>query len=243
MRHDVLTVAVLLASLVLTFSVACVEPIFYTPFDGDADAKVSAGNGKANITGAPKYENAKVGDGVVLSGRDFFAFETAKNVNAEVGTIMLWVKLSKDSSKLTTQEEFFSMYIDDNNRMRLHLDNTDLGIHWFYKIGGKSGIASKTNIGWKGGEWHRVIGTWQKGMPLILYLDNEKIVGAESMVLDPLPQLFYIGSYRGTGSFLQGTMDEFCIFDKYDITTEPAQSPVQFAGKLATYWGRVKEGH
>lgn len=239
MKRNLLIMVVLLISLA-TISSKGAEPIFYLPLDGDPNAKISTGNGEAFIKGAPKYEDAKVDEGAVLSGADCLSFETENNVNPEVGTIMFWVKLSKDSTKLTSQEEFFSMYIDGNNRMRLHLDPNDFGIHWFYKIVGQSGIAKKANIEWKEDEWHRVIATWARDKSLILYLDDEKITGAQSKILDPLPELFYVGSYRGTGSFLQGTIDEFYIFDEYDVTKEP-QAPVEPVGKLATSWGEIKD--
>ena len=151
MKRYLLTTIVLTAFLALTFKATAAEPIFYASFDDGPNADISAGNGEAVVKGNPKYEEAKMNDGALLGGSEAFGYETEKNVNAEVGTVMLWVKLSKDSDQLTSQEEFFSMYIDNDNRMRLHLDQNDFGIHWFYKIGGQSGIAQKANIGWKEG--------------------------------------------------------------------------------------------
>jgi hypothetical protein len=232
--RNILLITLSLILPILAASVMAAEPIFYASFDEGPNADISAGNGEAVVTGNPKYEAAKVNDGIVLIGSEHLAFETENNVNAEIGTVMLWVRLSKDSNMLNSQEEFFSMYIDNDNRMRFHLDNNDHGIHWFYKIGGQSGIAQKGEIDWKEGDWHHLIATWKRDDPLILYLDDEKIVGANSKVLDPLPATFQVGSYHGASSFLQGTIDEFYIFDEYDVTEEPGSEFVESSGKLAT---------
>lgn len=241
MKCSLLITVFSFVSLTLTASAMAAEPIFYAPFDGDPTAEISVGNGEAVVIGKPEYEEGKVGEGALLPGSAAFGYETEKNIDPEVGTVMFWVKLSKDSSLLTSQEEFFSIFIDNDNRMRLHLDPSDFGIHWFYKIGGQSGMAKKENIGWKEGEWHRVIATWERDKPLILYLDDEKISGANSRVLDPLPKSFFVGSYKGSSSFLKGAMDEFYIFDEYDVTEEPSEQSVEPGEKVATCWGKIKD--
>ena len=236
MRRNLLAAIVLIASLTLVVSAVGIEPIFYAPFDGSPDAAISAGNGQGTIIGNLQYEQ----EGVVLSGSEAIGFETAGNIDPAAGTIMFRVKLSMDTTELTTQQEFFSIYIDNDNRRRLHLDQNDHGIHWFHKVGGVSGIAQKADVEWKTGEWHRIIASWENGKPLILYLDDEMLEGGESNILDPMPEFFHVGSYRGTGSFLQGTIDEFYVFDQYGVIDEPT-APVELTGKLTTSWGKVKD--
>ena len=239
MRRNLLIVVVLLGSLTLTFS-SMGAITLYAPFDGNPDAKIAAGNAKGTVVGAPAYEKGMAGDALVLGGADAVGFETAKHINPAAGTVMFWVKLGKDSSTLTAQQEFMSIYVDNDNRRRLHLDQNDHGIHWFHKVAGKSGMAKKEEIAWKAGDWHHMIASWQQGKPLILQLDDEKIEGGESDLLDPMPKLFHVGSYKGTGSFLQGTIDEFYVFDEYGVTEEPTAS-VDSVNKLATTWGSVKD--
>ena len=241
MKCSLLITIFLFVSLTLTASAMAAEPIFYAPFDGDPIAEVSLGNGKADVKGNPKYVEGKVGQGALLAGSATFGYETNKNVNPEVGTIMFWVKLSKDNKLLTGQQEFFSMFVSDGNRIRLHLNQNNFGIHWFHRIDGLSGIARKENVVWKEGEWHHVTATWAGDKPLILYLDDEKIIGDNSGVLDPLPISFYVGSYKGSAPFLEAIMDEFYIFDEYDVTKEPGEESVEPGEKLATCWGKIKD--
>lgn len=215
-------------------------PTLHEPLDGNSDAKIAAGNAKGTVVGAPTYEEGMAADAFVLGGADAVGFKTAKEHESCGRDGYVLGQVGEDSSTLTAQQEFMSIFVDSDNRRRLRLDQNDHGIHWFHKVAAVSGMALKEEIGWKAGDWHRIIASCQKGKPLILQLDDDKIEGGESDLLDPMPAMFHVGSYKGTGTFLLGTMDEFYVFDEYGVTEAPT-APVDSVDKLATTRGSVKD--
>ena len=78
------------------------------------------------------------------------------------------------------------------------------------------GVTTSVSVGTAvtDGTWHHVAMTWQQGGQFTSYLDGQ-VVASRAASNNPLPTIsnFYLGSFNGTGEFMNGSLDEVRVWN------------------------------
>ena len=182
--------SVLLAWLSIQAGAQEGKPSFHAPFDTGTAAKQAAGSPVGNPTAKLVLSDGIMGKGVITGvdqGKALScAYEAARNLNAEQGTVSLWLKPLDWDGKTPHFQVFFSatgknsvMHIyryhdvgagSPHSRKLLFLfgpAKRDVQGNWQWTIA-SSGRARE----WKRGAWHHVACSWD-AENLTLYLDGQ----------------------------------------------------------------------
>jgi hypothetical protein len=169
--------------------------LFHADFEGDLTAEVAAGEAEAALLRRAEDEDEAIEqiertDGVVgqavVTEEEYVRYPAGANLNAEAGTVEVWVK----PIDWTGDDELFHVFFKTNNRnpgwlilYKYQKTEDDRGISrslTFY-VGGDPGeervrrlMVPKTRVDWQPGTWHHVAGTWQNGRAR-LYIDGAMV--------------------------------------------------------------------
>lgn len=175
--------------------------LFHADFDEALDATLAAGDGTATLLRRAEnadevIEQIDYTDGVsgraVIADERYVSYPGGANINAEAGTVEVWVK----PIDWAGDDDLFHVFFTTSKEpgwlilYKYLRTGSDTGISRamaFYVQGdpGDEGLLKtavpSTHVQWQPGVWHHVAGTWEKGRAA-LYLDGamvaERIGGA-----------------------------------------------------------------
>jgi len=170
--------------------------LFHAGFDEDLDADIAAGDGTATVrqvvpgeTERPVLDTIETTEGVVGSAivteMQYVEYPGGANINAETGTVELWVK----PLDWTGDDDLFHVPFTTSKEagwlilykyMRTEADTGISRSLAFYVQGdpGEERLTKQavpyTHVTWQPGIWHHVAGVWEKGRAA-LYVDGAMV--------------------------------------------------------------------
>jgi len=162
------------------------------------------------VIGGGRWPGKKVlefdGDG------DYVKITTPSSVGlSNEGTVSAWIKMDD-----LNRHHFVNTYHDAENYFALYYHNNTYTYFRFDtdSLTGKYNPAL-TSYSLGTGRWYYVVGTWSS-TEVCLYVDGTlakswPFIGGAPYILG---DYIYIGSYRGTGYYHNGTMDEVAIYNR-----------------------------
>jgi len=186
------------------------SPLAYFPFNGNADDESGNGN-HGSVVGATLTEDRFGNDSSAYSfdGIDnYIAYPTLWSSSPNALTMVAWF------NKVPTQVEGKILYHGVNGEFQMSVIDTTafaavhLPSNWYFSY---ANISPST--------WHFLVGVWEKGASLLLYLDGKMIDSvdvADEFLLDVgsgyVPS---IGSYSQTGgAYFEGMIDDIRVYDR-----------------------------
>ena len=202
------------------FIIACVylsignaqtgDLLAYFPFNGNAEDESGNGN-HGSVVGATLTEDRFGNDSNTYSfnGIDnYIAYPTLWSSSPTALTMAAWF------NKVPTQVEGKILYHGVNGEFQMSVIDTTafaavhLPSNWYFSY---ANISPST--------WHFLVGVWEKGASLLLYLDGKMIDSVDvpdEFLLDVgsgyIPS---IGSYTQTGgAYFEGMIDDIRVYDR-----------------------------
>ena len=246
------TTAIMAMVLLVFIPKAEAKQIFYNSLD--SDKAVSDGGGKVH---AGSFVQGALDNGFLAEkAGEAVSFPTEEQIQLEVGSIALWVKVMIDITKVPGESFIFMEYKRGNDAFFInhsHAWNAN-GICWMIKNSGQwhaegKGKSCSQDLDWKTDETHFIVTTWgPKGM--MLFLDGELAGHVDDHKTGPalMDDDFWIGNIeieKGSTLPSQWVVDELYIFDTQLEEAEvqglmKSSLAVEADDKLATTWGNIK---
>ncbi|NLX99563.1 MAG: LamG domain-containing protein [Rhodopirellula sp.] len=214
MRRSKLFLAILLFSSP-ALAVEESDVLFFAPFEGKADAAMSAGDGAAALIGPQQYGEGLRGKAIAVEPQTLLSYVFEGNCVPDEGTVMMWVKpqWSPDDG------QFHHLFRASTGNFQGKALNALLVYEYikgerlqFYTSNGQEtepqdgrSLAFVDPIQWKPGQWHHIAATWSATLASteqVLYVDGQRAATASGAVFvpDETPERFEIGGPRGTAT-------------------------------------------
>ncbi|MFO7936995.1 MAG: LamG domain-containing protein [Kiritimatiellia bacterium] len=210
----------LLVILVLSHASAA-DILMHCSFDKSLDADYAAGN-KTGLSRTESYVPGKTGQAVQIDSADAeLIYSAVDNLDKARGSIVLWVKCSWEEDSRTPHAFFW-----ENGPRKAGLNSI-----WIWKYGStlrfdvrdpQDRFVTTDITGWKPGEWHHIVATWDCHKGIALYIDGKCCAGGASDKSKPFIvyqwntfpfRWFQIGG-DSSGHPVDGLIDDLRIYDR-----------------------------
>jgi hypothetical protein len=150
------------------------EMLFRASFDGSAEPQVALGNPQPQLDGEVEYTDGKRGQAVVVGEKGTISYQSAGNLEAQAGSIAMWVK----PLNWKWDDDKFHIFFDSHGEGRLMLYKFyDAAMGVLCKVADEYGNANRAEApttGRASDQWCHFVGTWMKNEQRI-YVDGELI--------------------------------------------------------------------
>lgn len=227
-----LSLLIALAALLASTPLWAVPPgrLFYAPFDGSLNATEARGERTGTPEGKPAFVAGHQGQALEVGDRDGSAgvvFPTAGNVNAERGTVSLWVCPVNWQAKDGLNHLFFRFNVGEHGFFLLYkYSSAAWGLAFLVDPdeGPMAKLPVYKPVDWQPGEWHHLAITWTRRDSMALYLDGQRVAASAGVELTDKPlqaQMTFGGAWQQAGK--RTLLDEAMIFDRALLPEEIAQ--------------------
>jgi hypothetical protein len=186
-------------------------------------ASDASGNGKtAILSGTTTWATGKNGNGLGLGGTNGYASLPSGIVSGLTNfTISSWVKVNA----LSDWTRIFDFGTGTNAYMFLTNNVPGAGLRFAITASGNGSEQRINAAALPTGVWKHVAVTWS-GNTAILYVDGAEVARNSAMTLNPsslgTTTLNYIGKSQWSDPYLNGTIDDFRIYNRALSATEVA---------------------
>ena len=224
------------------------DVLFFAPFEGSAQARISCGPGEANCTGAPRFAPGLRGESVVVDADSLLKYVFKDNVVPDEGTVMMWFKPEWPAN----DAKFHNLFRAATGNFGGKSLNTIMIYKYprwarlsLYTSNGQRtspqegrSMAFRNELKWQPGEWVHVAGTWSASVEsteMYLYLNGERIAACGGAVCLPEnpAETFEIGGPAGSGTTW---FDDVLVFARPLLARE-------VKAIYDGYQGQIKAGH
>lgn len=134
------------------------------------------------------------------------------------GTIELWFKRNNDYAAGSGYEWLMTYYEDDNNQIEIYLRHDDGSITCQLLSSGVQAVFINSDIrSWTGGKWYHIVVT-QDGITSKMYVNGVEQTDTDTGEwfddLAAANSSFYIGNEETFTTALNGSIDEFRIYNR-----------------------------
>lgn len=153
---------------------------------------------EGSVSEGVSFENAVYDQGVYIEGADILIYPTTNNLNANEGTIELWVNMSwSDGSAhyiLEDSNSVFELYKSSSNLLVFDL----FGIQSTYSVSSLS-------------DFHHITITWKANDKIHLYTDGIERDSDSIASIPTIGENLYLGSDSSGSNQLNGVIDELIV--------------------------------
>lgn len=153
--------------------------LFHLPFDGTAEAQVAQGDKIPIKQERLSYVKGIKGQAVMVDGyEDILSYSTQGNLDKEMGSIEMWVKLNWDpveETKKRVRHDFFNDGIPYSppGSGNLHIHKCDYWPTLNFGVTDANERQFQDDISWwRKDEWHHIVATWDHRVGTRLYIDG-----------------------------------------------------------------------
>ncbi|MBU0980904.1 MAG: right-handed parallel beta-helix repeat-containing protein, partial [Nanoarchaeota archaeon] len=191
---------------------------FYAPFDGSTTDLVDGETPTAE-TGL-SYEYGKINRGLFFGTGDNLQYNAAGNINFTHGTVEFWIRLNRSWADYPTTSwskafEFQRVSAANWFFVGIHPTASYIYAHWEGDGTGRT-VQIADSVALPPYEWHHIAVTWNETSTTMKAYFDGKNVGQDTNIvaMAEYPTTFRIGGASSNNQELNGSIDEFVIYNK-----------------------------